>query len=144
MLYKVVERKNPIVPGTTKHYAYVMNMYKMDIEDLATRISASCTVTRHDCLAVLSALQEQVIYALQEGKRVHLGDIGSFRIVANGFGSDTPEKYTTDLIRTLKPVFTPNTTLKNALSVKNKAISLERIQLAPEVEEKEEEEGDAI
>lgn len=130
-------------PDTVKNYAYVMNMYKMDIEDLATRISACCTVTRHDCLAVLSALQEQVIYALQEGKRVHLGDIGSFRVVANGHGSDTPAEYTTDLIRSLKPVFTPNTALKEALSLKNKAISLERINLAEESSD-ETAEGDTI
>ena len=90
MNYKVIERKdprNPEAPG--KYYGFIVNLSKIGIEEIATRISGTCTVTRHDCLAVLSALQEQIIYALQEGKRVHLGDIGSFRTVANGLGSDT-------------------------------------------------------
>lgn len=93
MNYKVIERKdprNPEAPG--KYYGFIVNLSKIGIEEIATRISGTCTVTRHDCLAVLSALQEQIIYALQEGKRVHLGDIGSFRTVANGLGSDTAEK----------------------------------------------------
>lgn len=77
-------------------------------------------------MAVLSALQEQIIYALQEGKRVHLGDIGSFRTVANGLGSDTAEKYDPAYITKLRVCFTPNTKLKKAMSLDNKAFTLER------------------
>ena len=141
MNYKLIERKNPRnTDGPTKFYAYILNMSEIGINDLATRISASCTVTRHDCLAVLSALQEQIIYALQEGKRIHLGDIGSFRVIANGAGSETPEAYSTDLIRKLRVCFTPNTTLKDALSLKNKKFSLERVDLA-DAEEDDEDAG---
>ena len=67
MNYKVIERKdprNPEAPG--KYYGFIVNLSKIGIEEIATRISSSCTVTRHDCLAVLSALQEQIIYALRE------------------------------------------------------------------------------
>lgn len=113
MNYKVIERKdprNPEAPG--KYYGFIVNLSKIGIEEIATRISSSCTVTRHDCLAVLSALQEQIIYALQEGKRVHLGDIGSFRTVANGLGSDTAEKYDSAYITKLRVCFTPNAKLK--------------------------------
>lgn len=113
MNYKVIERKdprNPEAPG--KYYGFIVNLSKIGIEEIATRISGTCTVTRHDCLAVLSALQEQIIYALQEGKRVHLGDIGSFRTVANGLGSDTAEKYDPAYITKLRVCFTPNTKLK--------------------------------
>ena len=103
-------------------------------------ISASCTVTRHDCLAVLSALQEQIIYALQEGKRISLGDIGRFRVMAIGAGSDTAESYDTNLIKRLKVCFTPNTRLKDALTLDNKAFPLTRLNLVEE-EEDETEEG---
>ena len=64
MNYKVIERKdprNPEAPG--KYYGFIVNLSKIGIEEIATRISGTCTVTRHDCLAVLSALQEQIIYA---------------------------------------------------------------------------------
>jgi hypothetical protein len=76
MIYKIVERINPTKRDEApKYYGYIVSMSKLGIEEIATRISASCTVTRHDCLAVLSALQEQIIYSLQEGKSVALGDL---------------------------------------------------------------------
>ena len=101
-MYKVIERKDPRNPeGQGKYYGLIVNMSNIGIDELATRISATCTVTRHDCLAVLSALQEQIIYALKEGRRVHLGDIGSFRVVANGTGSATPETYDTSFMQKL-------------------------------------------
>ena len=137
MMYKVIERKDPRNPeGQGKYYGLIVNMSNIGIDELATRISATCTVTRHDCLAVLSALQEQIIYALKEGKRVHLGDIGSFRVMANGLGSETPEAYETSLISALRVRFTPNTALKDALSLTNRDFPLERVDFAtPEDEE---------
>ena len=141
MNYKVIERKDPRNPeAPCKYYGFIVNLSKIGIEEIATRISSSCTVTRHDCLAVLSALQEQIIYALQEGKRVHLGDIGSFRTVANGLGSDTAEKYDSAYITKLRVCFTPNAKLKKAMSLDNKAFTLERVDFATE-EDSDEEEG---
>lgn len=139
MMYKVIERKDPRNPKAQgKYYGTIINMAKIDIEELATRISATCTVTRHDCLAVLSALQEQIIYALKEGKRVHLGDIGSFRTVANGMGSATPEEYDPALITKLLVRFTPNTALKSALDLNNRDFPLERVDLVEDGEESDE------
>ena len=140
MIYKVIERKNPRdMEGPTKFYGYVVSLSAIGIDDLATRISSNCTVTRHDCLAVLSALQEQIIYALQEGKRVHLGDIGSFRIVANGTGSETPEGYDTSFLTRLRVCFTPNKKLKEAVALDNKDFSLERVDFAEPADDEEEE-----
>ena len=69
MNYKVIERKRPArtrkQPGKVITVSIVQPL-QIGIEEIATRISGTCTVTRHDCLAVLSALQEQIIYALQE------------------------------------------------------------------------------
>ena len=140
MNYKLIERKNPRnTDGPAKFYAYILNMSEIGIDDLATRISASCTVTRHDCLAVLSALQEQIIYALQEGKRISLGDIGRFRVTANGAGSETAEAYDIKLLKSLRVRFTPNTKLKDALSLTNKTFTLRHLQLVEEEEEETEE-----
>ena len=138
MMYKIIERKDPRNPkGQGKFYGVIVNMSEIGLDEMATRISASCTVTRHDCVAVLSALQEQIIYALTEGRRVHLGDLGSFRTVANGLGSETPEDYDTSLITALHARFTPNTTLKKALSMKNRTFPLTRVDLAVAEEEEE-------
>lgn len=129
MNYRVIEKKDPRAleqPG--KYYARLVSTSQVDIEDIATRITSTCTVTRHDCLAVLSALQEQVIYALQEGKRVTLGDLGTFHTTVSGSGSDTPEEYDISHIKRLRVIFQPNMNLRNALSLQNKAISFNRIQ----------------
>ena len=139
MNYKVFERKDPRFPNEQgKFYGAIVNLSKIGIEEIASRISSTCTVTRHDCLAVLSALQEQIIYALQEGKRVHLGDIGCFRVVANGKGSDTAEAYDTSLMTKLLVRFTPNTKLKKAISLGNKEFDLKRLDFAEEEETAEE------
>lgn len=138
MNYKVIEIRNPRAteqPG--KYYARLINGSSINLEDFATRITATCTVTRHDCLAVLSALQEQIIYALQEGKLVHLGDVGNFRVSAKGSGSDTEKDYNISYLKKLKVVFTPNVTLKNALSLQNKAITFQRVKNVADVTETE-------
>ncbi|MCD8318820.1 MAG: DNA-binding protein [Paraprevotella sp.] len=131
MMYKVIERKDPRnLEAQGKYYGFIVNMSAIGIEEIATRISSTCTVTRHDCLAVLSALQEQIIYALQEGKRVHLGDLGCFRTVANGMGSTTAEDYNPSFFTRLRVCFIPNVKLKNAVALDNKAFSFERIDFA--------------
>ena len=137
MIYKVIERKDPRAPqGQGKYYGILVNMSEIGIDEIATRISSTCTVTRHDCLAVLSALQEQIIYALQEGKRVRLGDIGNFRAVANGVGANSAEEYDLSYMTHIRVRFTPNTRLKEALDLNNRAYSLERVNFAT-VEETE-------
>ena len=57
IIYKVIERKDPSdfeSPG--KFYATPVCFNQLNIDNLAERISASCTVTRADCLAVLASL----------------------------------------------------------------------------------------
>lgn len=129
MYYRIINRKKPNVLGDPgKYYACLVSTCNIEIEEIASKISASCTVTRHDCLAVLSALQEQIIYALQEGKCVHLGDVGNFHTVAIGSGTETKEEYKPENIKRLKVVFVPNTKLKNALSVDSENISFQRVK----------------
>lgn len=128
MNYKLIERKNPQTaeqPG--KYYAQLMSSSQITIDQLATRISATCTVTRHDCLAVLSALQEQIIYALQEGKRVNLDDVGHFRLVALGSGSDTPADYDLSYLKRIKVAFIPNKRLRNAVSLQSGNLKFTRV-----------------
>lgn len=140
MLYKLTKRKNPRDTGAPgRYYAYVLCLSELGIDELAERIAAGSTVTRHDCLAVLSALQEQIIYALREGKSVSMGDIGRFRVVARGAGSTTPEDYDTSLVRSLHVCFTPSPAMKDALEPSK--VSLERVELAGGADGGGEEEG---
>lgn len=125
--YRVVKRKNPTDEFSEgMYYGCLVNPGKIDVDGLANRISATCTVTRADTLAVLSALQEQIVYALQSGMRVHLGDVGSFRLTCQGEGVANKEDFKVSQIKKLKVVFTPNKTLKEAIAVDNKDISFYR------------------
>ena len=93
--YRVVSKRKPGSdnPTEVKYYACVVSPGQVTIESLAKRISNTCTVTRADCLAVLAALQEEILYALQNGMRVHLGDVGSFRLSCQSGGTETPEEF---------------------------------------------------
>ena len=52
MNYKVIERKdprNPEAPG--KYYGFIVNLSKIGIEEIATRISSSCTASFDSAMA---------------------------------------------------------------------------------------------
>lgn len=142
--YRIVFRKKPgdeFTPG--KYYGCIVNPGKIDLNGLAKRIGSNCTVTRADTLAVLSALEEQIIYALQSGMRVHLGDVGCFRLTCQGEGVEQKEQFRVSQIKKLKVVFSPSKTLRESLEVANKEISFYNIEgitgeTAPEPETGEE------
>lgn len=81
--FKAVSRKNPITKAE-KWYPQLVSGAPMQLNDIVERISRTCTVTEHDVKAVVSSLQEQVIFALREGRSVRLGDLGSFRLTLAG------------------------------------------------------------
>ena len=77
--FDVIQRRNP-KDGTVKFYSQVYTSEYMTLDDIAENISRECTVTVHDIKAVLSALEEQIIIALQAGRSVRFGDLGSFHV----------------------------------------------------------------
>lgn len=128
IFYKIVERKNPQNrQEPSKYYATPVWAGKVTTEQLARRISSCCTVTRHDCLAVLSAFQEQMLYALKEGKSVTLDDLGTFRPSLNGLGSATAEEYETNLIERIRINFLPSKRLKQALDTQYSDVQLHKM-----------------
>lgn len=147
--YRIVERKKPgddFAP--IKYYGCLVNPGIIDLDGLAKRISSTCTVTRADTLAVLSALEEQIIYALQNGMRVHLGDVGCFRLTCQGEGADQKENFKVSLIKKLKVVFYPSKTLREAVDMDNKDIKLYNVEAMATVADtgtvEEEEDGQGV
>ena len=70
---KSVMRVNPQnVEEPNKYYAKAVSTGRSDINRLSKLIAMQCTVNRADCLAVLSALQDNIIMELQEGRIVDL------------------------------------------------------------------------
>ncbi len=141
---KVVRRsdaRDKSLPGL--YYGCVKSFSKVNMEQLAERITAHCTVTRSDCLAVLAAMQEQVIYALQQGSRISLGDLGSLRLTCQSGGTATPEEFECTDVKKLHIVFTPSKALREAVKLTNSNIRLnnlfkEGIPTTAPKEEKEE------
>ena len=114
--YFVKSRKNPI-DKTSKYYAQISSPEPIDLEAIAKRIAANCTLTRHDILACLSAFQEQLILSLQEGKSVRLSDLGCFRVTLRSEGTETELEFSTSKIIGTHILFSPAARLRKALSV---------------------------
>ena len=114
--YHLVTRKNPM-NGDVKYYGQLATPEPLDIEAISKRIADTCTLTRHDIVACLSAFQEQMINSLLEGKSVHLGDLGTFRVTLNTKGADVAKDFTSAMIKRLHIRFYPASRLKRAVRI---------------------------
>lgn len=109
--YNVVPRKNPI-DKTTKFYAQLRPVTPVTLERIAKNIERRSTVSSSDVKAVLDALEYEIIAALEDGKSVRLGDLGSFRPTIGGKGAETAEDFTPDLIKRVNVRFHPSKKMK--------------------------------
>ena len=69
-------------------YARAISPDLVGVKDLANRVSARCTVTEPDILAVISALVFEMNQVLKAGSRVKIDGLGTFRV---GFHSQGVE-----------------------------------------------------
>ena len=63
------------------------------VKDLANRVSARCTVTEPDILAVISALVFEMNQVLKDGNRVKLDGLGTFRVGIHSQGVQKAEDF---------------------------------------------------
>lgn len=141
---RVSYRKNPGKEATGGTYrGQTVSHGAADLDILAKRISASCTVTASDCYAVLTALQEQMINSLHAGERVKLGSIGTFRLSCNSAPAEKPEDFSCSDITRLRVIFCPGKHLREAVKLTNPAIKFNNLYkkansygLQPDEEEK--------
>ena len=107
-------RKNPVTKAVA-WYPQAAHVEALNLDDIAERISLTCTVTEHDIKAVLSALQEQIVFALRNGNSVRLGDLGSFRLTMQGNPSETREEVSAEKIKRIRVRFTSGSRLRTSL-----------------------------
>lgn len=112
--YIAQTKKNPVTKAVA-WYPQVARVEALDLDDIAEKISLTCTVTEHDIKAVLSALQEQVVFALRNGNSVRLGDLGSFRLTMKGDACGTREEVSAEKIKRLRVRFTSGSRLRMLL-----------------------------
>ena len=137
--YSVVPRINPRdKEAAPKFYAQAQARGDVNIREMASRIQGTCTVTKADVYAVLVALEDVIVEALQNGEIVRLGELGTFQVGLSGKGAVTSEDYDTSLIRKARINFRPGLTLAGMLS----GLSFSKVAIKYPKEADEEEGGD--
>ena len=137
--YSVVPRINPRdKEAAPKFYAQAQARGDVNIREMASRIQGTCTVTKADVYAVLVALEDVIVEALQNGEIVRLGELGTFQVGLSSKGAVTSEDYDTSLIRKARINFRPGLTLAGMLS----SLSFSKVAIKYPKEADEEEGGD--
>ena len=115
--YSVVPRINPREKNDPpKYYAQAQASGDVNLREMSERIQATCTVTKADVYAVLVALEDVIVEALQNGEIVRLGELGTFQVSLSGKGAETSDDYDASLIKKARINFRPGLTLAGMLS----------------------------
>ena len=114
--YSVSPRVNPRdKDAAPKYYAQAQARGDVNIREMAARIQSTGTVTKADVYAVLVALEDVIVEALQNGEIVRLGELGTFQLSLSGKGAATEEDFDTSLIKKARINFRPGLTLADML-----------------------------
>lgn len=114
--FRLVKRKDmskDAEDGAELYFAQTSITKKVDLNRICARISKYSTASRGDILLVLDGLITVMNESLADGESVHLGDFGSFRMVAGSKGATTEKEFNTSLFNRAHIVFYPGTMLMN-------------------------------
>ncbi len=117
MKYKIVKRGEPGVAGggTLRYYASPVYADSIDQEEISKKLSDGAAITESDIAAVIIRVVNMVTDQLQEGKIVHLGKLGIFRISLSSEGEETASDVTTDSIKSTRVLFRPSVAFSKKL-----------------------------
>lgn len=124
--YKAVPHRNPQTKEV-KYYPSIVLGHPMLLDELAANIARVSTVSEHDVKAVLSALQEQAIEAMKQGRSVRFGDLGSLRPTLAGKGSDTADEVTEKNITGIRVQYTKSAAINAAFQTNARGISFHKV-----------------
>lgn len=94
--YEIHSIKNSQGTGKERHFAQIFDQPAMTAEQLKSHIQASCSLTKGDVEATLSALREHMTRELIEGHRFYIPSIGYFSLAVD---MDMPEGKPIDKVR---------------------------------------------
>lgn len=133
--YKVVGIQNPQdKTAPLKYYGKPVSSGKVNIEQVANRISKESTLSRHDILAVLSAFNDALVEYLEQGLTIDFERLGTFKLTFRSKASDTPEAVTPAKFYGHRPSFVAKRSIKEQL--KNISFSRDKTEELPKVPEK--------
>lgn len=116
LVYTLIKRKDMskgAAADATLYHAQTSVTKKLTLNKICTRIESYCTASRGEILLVLDGLIKVMNEALADGESVHLGEFGSFRMVAGSKGSKTVDEFNTSLFKRPHIVFYAGTMLSN-------------------------------
>lgn len=94
----------------------IMSSQKTELSDMAESIGYANTATPADVLAVWGAMEYEIMRALENGRRVSLGKLGTLRLeVGTKPGKSTARSITSKDIEAKGITFTPSKELKQML-----------------------------
>ncbi len=112
----ISKRANGInkTPEHVYHLKPLINQ-TVDMDELATRISNSCSLTHADVVACISALNKEVIKALKAGDKVDLMWLGSFKIALETEAQPMAQACSKNDIKRVKVNYQPGRHIKKEL-----------------------------
>ena len=94
--YEIQSIKNSQGTGEERHFARIFEQSPMSAQQLESHIEASCSLTKGDIEATLSALRETMVRELSQGNRFYIPSIGYFSLSVE---TDMPEGRPIDKVR---------------------------------------------
>lgn len=94
--YEIHSIKNSLGTGKEQHFVRIFEDAPMSAQQLESHIQSSCSLTKGDVEATLSALRECMIHDLSHGHRFYIPSIGYFSLSVD---LDMPEGKSADKVR---------------------------------------------
>jgi len=92
--YNLLQNKNPKFKSAFgKWYARAVHMETVETNELAMMMQQNCTLKRSDIVAVISELVDTMTREMQNGKRIRLDGLGTFKIGLTSEGVSDPKDF---------------------------------------------------
>lgn len=113
-LYQNHNEKN--TQARNKWYARATHLQTTGTDELADIMQANCTLKRSDIVATIYELVDAMTRELQNGHRVRLNGLGTFKIGISSRGVEQPDDFRPDRdVRDVHVLFHPDTKVNNGV-----------------------------
>ena len=133
--YKAIAKGKPGVVGggEEKYYAQIVRGREVTFRELIQEIADLNTLNTADVYAVLESFLQMSGKFLTRGRKINMGQLGSFSPSLQSAGEETPEGVNKNSIKRLKVNFRPSQLLQQKLDT----VTYEKVA-QPSVESREE------
>lgn len=123
--YYVKQRIDPTKRDQApKWYAQAKVIGTAKEKEIAERIATTCTVKYADIVAVLTALEDEIVFALQSGNTVAIPQLGAWSAKLHSLGSETEKEFDLSYIKGCRVRFRPAREME--FDLKNPGVQLEK------------------